>query len=71
MTAWEFQDGGVEREARAGRERTPAYVHYHDIIPAHGDQWAAGLDIIVDSTGHSVQIDQRLTGDDGVGVKRL
>lgn len=71
MTAWEFQDGGVEREARAGGERTPAYVHYHDIIPAHGDQWAAGLDLIIDSTGSNFRVEQRLTDQDGREVQRL
>lgn len=71
MTAFEFQDGGVEREGRAGRERTPAVVHYHDIIPAYGDQWAAGLDIIIDSTGTEPRIEQRLTDQNGREVHRL
>jgi len=71
MSKWEFQDGGVEREPRAGRERTPAIVHYQDIIPAYGDQWAAGLDIIIDSTGAEPHIEQRLTDQNGREVERV
>ena len=68
---WEFQDGGIEREPRGGRNRTPAYVHYHDIIPAEGLQESAGLDIIIDTYAFDISVKQRLTDEYGNTVERL
>lgn len=71
MPPFEFIVSTVEREPRAGHHRTPAYVHFQDIIPAHGKHDAVGVDIIIDAEGDDPVLRQRLTDGTGETIETL
>ena len=68
---WEFQDGGVDREPRGGANRTPAYVHYNDIIPSNCFDDEVGIDIIIDTGYPTPTVSTRVTNSDGDTIQRV
>lgn len=63
---FDVQDGGVEREPRAGFPRVPAYVHYTDVVPDSVHP-CIGVDTIITTS----DVEARVTNSFGQEVLRL